>query len=298
MWCGSAFCSTAIPAPALPAIARLPYAVPLLAGSCRRLFSAAPSSFGCCTDFLQSLPFGCPKRSSRSPLPVLPRFCSVATVVSMAAPPETIEVAVKAAVGYPDKLGDCPFSQRVLLMLEEKGLVYHTQLIDVSNKPSWFLEANPEGKVPVIKYEGKWVADSDVITELLEEKYPEPSLKTPAEKVSIGSKIFSSFVKFLKSKDPHDGTEQALLEELKALNDHLKTSGPYIDGARVSAADLNLAPKLYHLKVALGYFKKWSIPDDLSYMHEYMKLMLSRESFVKTKAPEDDVIAGWQQHFT
>jgi hypothetical protein len=37
-----------------------------------------------------------------------------------------------------------------------------------------------------------------------------------------GSKIFPSFVKFLKSKDPNDGTEQALLEELKALDGHLK----------------------------------------------------------------------------
>ena len=37
-----------------------------------------------------------------------------------------------------------------------------------------------------------------------------------------GSKIFGSFVSFLKSKDPNDGTEQALLDELKALDEHLK----------------------------------------------------------------------------
>ena len=37
-----------------------------------------------------------------------------------------------------------------------------------------------------------------------------------------GSKINGAFVKFLKSKDPNDGSEQALLEELKALNEHLK----------------------------------------------------------------------------
>lgn len=37
-----------------------------------------------------------------------------------------------------------------------------------------------------------------------------------------GSKIFPSFVKFLKSKDPNDGSEQALLDELKALDEHLK----------------------------------------------------------------------------
>lgn len=47
-----------------------------------------------------------------------------------------------------------------------------------------FLDINPEGKVPVIKDEGKFVADSDVITQLLEEKYPEPCLKTPEDKAS------------------------------------------------------------------------------------------------------------------
>lgn len=31
-----------------------------------------------------------------------------------------------------------------------------------------------------------------------------------------------NFLKFLKSKDPNDGSEQALLDELKALNEHLK----------------------------------------------------------------------------
>ena len=48
-----------------------------------------------------------------------------------------------------------------------------------------FLEINPEGKVPVIKHEGKWVPDSDVITGIIEEKFPEPPLKTPEEKASV-----------------------------------------------------------------------------------------------------------------
>lgn len=37
-----------------------------------------------------------------------------------------------------------------------------------------------------------------------------------------GSKIFSTFVTFLKSKDPNDGSEKALLNELQALEEHLK----------------------------------------------------------------------------
>uniref|UniRef100_A0A7N0V4Q9 GST N-terminal domain-containing protein n=1 Tax=Kalanchoe fedtschenkoi TaxID=63787 RepID=A0A7N0V4Q9_KALFE len=118
-----------------------------------------------------------------------------------------------------------------------------------------FLEANPEGKVPVVKFDDKWIPDSDVITSLLEEKFPEPSLVPPPDFSSVGSKIFTAFVTFLKSKDASDGSEQALLDELKALDDHLKSHGPYINGDKITAVDLSLAPKLFHLEVALGHFK-------------------------------------------
>ncbi|KAF3433780.1 hypothetical protein FNV43_RR24883 [Rhamnella rubrinervis] len=205
-----------------------------------------------------------------------------------------LEVAVKAAAGAPDVLGDCPFSQRVLLTLEEKKVQYILHLINISDKPKWFLEVNPEGKVPVVKFDDKWVSDSDVIVVILEEKFPEPPLVTPSEFASVGSKIFSTFVTFLKSKDPTDGSEQALLTELKALDEHLKEHGPYVAGEKVTAVDLSLAPKLYHLDVALAHFKKWTVPEDLTHFLNYKKLLFSRESFEKTKAEEKYVIAGWE----
>ncbi|KAH9767887.1 glutathione S-transferase DHAR2 [Citrus sinensis] len=157
-----------------------------------------------------------------------------------------VEICVKAAVGAPDILGDCPFSQRALLTLEEKKVPYKRHLINISDKPQ------------------------------------------------CGSKIFPSFVNFLKSKDPNDGTEQALLEELKALDEHLKThGGPFIAGEKVTAVDLSLAPKLYHLQVALEHFKQWTVPESLAHVHGYTKKLFALESFQKTKAEKQYVIAGW-----
>ncbi|EEF39334.1 glutathione S-transferase DHAR2 [Ricinus communis] len=205
-----------------------------------------------------------------------------------------LEICVKAAVGAPDTIGDCPFSQRALLTLEEKKIPYKCNLINLSDKPQWFLQISSEGKVPVLKVDDKWVPDSDVIVGLLEEKYPVPSLVTPPEFASVGSKIFPAFVKFLKSKDANDGSEQALLEELKALDEHLKAHGPYVAAEKITAVDLSLAPKLYHLEVALGHFKKWTVPSDLTYVNNYIRLLFSRESFQKTKASEEHVIAGWE----
>ncbi|CAN1174072.1 Glutathione S-transferase DHAR2 [Linum perenne] len=204
-----------------------------------------------------------------------------------------LEIAVKGAVGAPHLQGDCPFSQRVQLTLEEKNVPYTPHFIDIAHKPKWFMDINPGGKVPVVKFGDKWVPDSDVIVRILEEKYPEPSLVTPPEFASVGSKIFDTFVSFLKSKNSSDGTEEALVKELKDLNEHLKTHSPFIAGEKISAVDLSLAPKLYHLDTALPYFKKWNIPEELTHVHSYLKALFSRESFQKTKAEKKYVIAGW-----
>ncbi|GFY83633.1 dehydroascorbate reductase 2 [Actinidia rufa] len=92
-----------------------------------------------------------------------------------------VELCVKAASGYPDVLGDCPFCQRVQLTLEEKKIPYKMNLINLNDKPQWFLEVSPEGKVPVIKFDDKWIPDSDVIVGLIEEKFPDPPLSPPPE---------------------------------------------------------------------------------------------------------------------
>ncbi|KAL4652324.1 hypothetical protein ACB092_01G225000 [Castanea dentata] len=207
---------------------------------------------------------------------------------------DPLEVCVKSSTTTPNKPGDCPFCQRVLLTLEEKHLPYDLKLVDLAHKPDWFLKINPGGKVPVIKLNEKWISDSDVIAQALEEKYPDPPLGTPPEKASVGSKIFSTFIGFLKSKDPSDGTEKALISELSSFNNHIKDNGPYVNGKEVSAVDLSLAPKLHHLEIALGHYKKWSVPDSLPHVKSYMKAIFSRDSFIKTRAQPEDIIAGWR----
>ena len=74
----------------------------------------------------------------------------------------------------------CPFAHRVQLALLEKRLdFWHTE-IDLADKPEWFLVIAPLGEVPVIRHEDRFVANSSVILEYLEDVYPVPSLR-PAE---------------------------------------------------------------------------------------------------------------------
>ncbi|KAF9618864.1 hypothetical protein IFM89_002732 [Coptis chinensis] len=73
------------------------------------------------------------------------------------------------------------------------------KLVVLTNKPEWFLEITPEGEVHIAELDENWIVDSDVITKLLEEKYPGPSLEVPPEK---GIKDLSTFIGFVKRKGP------------------------------------------------------------------------------------------------
>ncbi|MFS7994451.1 putative glutathione dehydrogenase (ascorbate) [Helianthus anomalus] len=48
-----------------------------------------------------------------------------------------------------------------------------------------FLVVNPDGKIPLAKFDDKWISDSNVTVDLIEEKYPHTSLATPPELASV-----------------------------------------------------------------------------------------------------------------
>ena len=74
---------------------------------------------------------------------------------------------------------DCPFCQKVRVVLAEKDLEFEKVLVDLrkqDQKTPEFLQLNPYGKVPVLVDEETVVYDSTVINEYLEEEYPLPAL--------------------------------------------------------------------------------------------------------------------------
>jgi glutathione S-transferase len=72
---------------------------------------------------------------------------------------------------------DCPFCQKVRVVLAEKDLEYervHVDLHKGEQKTPEFLKLNPYGKVPVLVDEDTVVYDSTIINEYLDEEYPNP----------------------------------------------------------------------------------------------------------------------------
>ena len=74
----------------------------------------------------------------------------------------------------------CPYVQRAAIALGEKGVPFERVVIDLDNKPEWFLEISPLGKVPLLLIEddGEQTAlfESAAICEYLDETQPGPRL--------------------------------------------------------------------------------------------------------------------------
>ena len=79
----------------------------------------------------------------------------------------------------------CPYCARVRIVLAEKDIEHEVVAIDLSDRPAWLYEKNPLGKVPVIEEDAFVLAESAVIMEYLEERYPEPAL-LPADPAARG----------------------------------------------------------------------------------------------------------------
>lgn len=70
----------------------------------------------------------------------------------------------------------CPFAQRTRLVLAHKKIPHEIINVNLKYKPTWFLERNPYGLVPIIEYKGKVIYESAICDEFLDDLFPEPRL--------------------------------------------------------------------------------------------------------------------------
>jgi len=68
----------------------------------------------------------------------------------------------------------CPYVQRAVISLREKGTSFERIDIDLANKPDWFTAISPLGKTPVLKVGDVAIFESAVILEYLEDTQPNP----------------------------------------------------------------------------------------------------------------------------
>lgn len=90
----------------------------------------------------------------------------------------------------------CPFGQKVRIVLAEKELSYELANVDLrrgEQKRLEFLKLNPFGKVPVLVDEDMVVYDSTIINEYLDDEYPHPRLMPEDSQPRARARLFEDY---------------------------------------------------------------------------------------------------------
>ena len=143
----------------------------------------------------------------------------------------------------------CPYVQRAVIALTEKGVPFERIDVDLANKPDWFKKVSPLGKTPVLLVGETAIFESAVIIEYLEETQANPL--HPADPlaraehrawIEFGSAILSDISGLYSAPD-----EAAFLAKSKALREKFtrvdaRLKGPWFDGERFSPVDAVFGP--------------------------------------------------------
>ena len=146
----------------------------------------------------------------------------------------------------------CPYVQRAAIVLLEKKVPFERVDIDLDDKPGWFLELSPLGKVPVLVVEkdGKEqvLFESSVIAEYLDETL-EPRLHPadPLEKARHRAWIEFASATLADIYGLYAGDEAQFAAKIGAIEtkfERLETilgDGPYFAGESFSLVDAAFA---------------------------------------------------------
>lgn len=140
----------------------------------------------------------------------------------------------------------CPYVQRSIITLEEKGVSYTRTDIDLANKPHWFKQKSPLGKVPILIVDDQHTLfESTVICEYLNEVtpgslLPENSLEKAYHRswIEFGSTILSNIAQLYsaKTKAEFSAAHSAINHKLHCVEQTL-SKGAFFSGDKFHLID-------------------------------------------------------------
>ena len=174
----------------------------------------------------------------------------------------------------------CPYVQRAVIALTEKGVPFERIDIDLNNKPDWFLKISPLGKVPVLQVGDKVVFESAVILEYLEEALPNPlhpkdSLARAEHRawIEFGSAVLGDIWGLETVADEATFKGKAIQAEMRfARLEERLVAAPWFDGENFSLVDAVFAP-------AFRYFDVFDEIGDFGILANKPKIARWRKSF-------------------
>ena len=188
----------------------------------------------------------------------------------------------------------CPYVQRAVIALSEKGVPFERIDIDLANKPDWFLAISPLGKTPVLQVGDTAIFESAVILEYLEETQPKPlhpaDPLTRAEYrawIEFGSAVLSDIAASYAAPDEAAFKVKTLqLEQRFARLETRVAASPWFDGESFSLVDAVFGP-------VFRYFDVFDEIADFGILAGKPKLVRWRESLAQRPSVRGAVSADY-----
>jgi len=154
----------------------------------------------------------------------------------------------------------CPYVQRAVIALDEKGVAFERVDIDLADKPDWFLKISPLGRTPVLQVGDTAIFESAVILEYLEETEPKPLHPSDALRraehrgwIEFGSAILNDIAGLYSA--PDEAAFKAKAAQLEARFARLEArvvAAPWFDGEKFSLVDAVFGPVFRYFDVFDG----------------------------------------------
>jgi glutathione S-transferase len=191
----------------------------------------------------------------------------------------------------------CPYAQRSRLVLIEKDIVFELTEIDLYNRPAWFREVSPYGKVPVLRHDGRVIYESGIINQYLDEAFPQPPLMPADPYGRAQARIWMDYCdsRFLpathrlmaeRAQPAKLAENHEKLAEVMRFMEHeglrRLSSGPYWLGHSPTLVDFHFLP----------FFERFAVyeelagvrwPDDCSRLRAWYETIGQRPSFIATR---------------
>ena len=131
----------------------------------------------------------------------------------------------------------CPYVQRAVIVLTEKGIPHKRTYIDLADKPGWFRALSPLGRVPLLQAGEAVIFESQVIAEYFDEVTPgslhprDPLAKARHRSwIEFGSETLNAIGAFYSARDTHKLEEKRAALAGKFQRIEQEIAGPFFAG--------------------------------------------------------------------
>lgn len=188
----------------------------------------------------------------------------------------------------------CPYVQRAAIVLAEKGVPFERRVVDLADKPDWFVALSPLGKTPLLLVDGAQpIFESAVICDYLDEvhaprMHPESALERARHRawVEFASALLNGIAAFYNAPDEAalEAARRALRQRFAQLEGVLG-DGPYFGGRNFAIVDAAFAPAFRYFETfdALG---DWGFFDGLPRVRVWRAGLAERASVRDAVAPD------------